>query len=139
MRKAAQAATPAKATGPTREDKIDEYGELKRQESLWAPGAARLKALREEINSWYASAPADQSITAHGKLYILTISARENERSIVSMARVFTHVGRAAFLRLCRFPLAACDELNIPADLIESARTGPRTIAAVPKTPSKAA
>lgn len=138
MRKAATATAPARTDDQERIQKIDEYGELKRQEALFKPASDRLKQLREEINGWYANEPADKPVTVHGRLYILTLTPRENERSIVSMAKLFTAAGRTTFLRLCRFPLTAFDQLKLPAELVTTARTGPRTISAVPKSPMAA-
>lgn len=111
--------------------KIDEYGELKRQEQIYDPIAKRLAQLREEFNTLTAGEPEDQPVTLQGNLYILQLTPKQNQREIVSMAKLFTAIGRTPFLRLCRFPISAIDDLKVPAGLVKTERTGSRQITAV--------
>jgi hypothetical protein len=115
---------------------IDEYGELDRRIAEFKPICDRAAALKKEIVSWFERESADQSFVAEGLRYTVQISPKAVERRIVDMAKLFLRIGKAKFLELCRFPLAAIDQ-HIPAEnhseFLLSERSGNRSVKAVAK------
>jgi len=53
-------------TVPSREEIIDEFGELDRRLALVKPAVDRHKVLKETIAGWYADTPAEQAAIAQG-------------------------------------------------------------------------
>ena len=110
---------------------IDEYGELSRRVSSFAPVLAQQKKLKETIASWYEDQP-DSPCEADGKLYRVQISPCATERKITNMRRLYRLIGVGKFLDWCTFPLSAVDRLTSDqSSFIESTQTGPRKITAV--------
>lgn len=64
----------------TREQLIDEFGELDRQVTQFAPVAKRHRDLAEQIRGWYQEHPANQPAVANGYLYEVQVSACGEER-----------------------------------------------------------
>lgn len=119
---------------------IDEYGELCRQMDEMKPVIARYKELGSMLQSWYVDTPADQSVTAQGRLYSLQISPRDNQTTIKDIRKVYRVLGVAKFLKLCSITLKAVKE-NVDAGvyegLVETHRTGFRTLKTVLRAPVK--
>ena len=116
-------------------DLYDEFGELDRQIQAFKPVLDRYEKLKAQIKAEAEEYPADQDFTISGKLYDLQISAKANERKIVSMRRVYKAVGSLkGFLEICTVALKALEEKlgkDAVAGLVEEGRTGSRRIKAV--------
>jgi hypothetical protein len=126
-----------------RQQLCDRFGELKRQEALFSPVKAELESIRAQILSWYPDLlPGESIIVTDGLIYDIPISECGFEREFTSMPRFFNRLGKTTFLRLCRFPLAAFDQLtHLDPELsafIKKVRTGPRTVKAVARSPLSA-
>jgi hypothetical protein len=87
---------------PTREQIIDEFGELDRRISTFAPTVKRHKALQETIRSWYADHPADQPAIAEGTLYEIHVGCCGLKRffSIKAKLKIFSKLGKAKAIEL---------------------------------------
>jgi hypothetical protein len=119
---------------------IDEYGELCRQLDEIKPVILRHKELGSMLQSWYVDAPADQPATAQGRLYTLQISPRDNQTTITDIRKVYRVLGVSRFLELCSITLKAVKENVTPKvyeGLIETHRTGFRTLKTVLRAPAK--
>jgi hypothetical protein len=115
---------------------VDEFGRLDTELAGFKPRIARHEQLRKQIQSWYDEENAEHSFLAEGKEYVLEVTARANERKILSMAEVKRRLGLARFLKLCKFPLGVLDEIIPPAEqspLVSIERTGNRSVRVIPK------
>jgi hypothetical protein len=115
---------------------IDEFGRLQQRVDAHKPDKDRHAVLREQIATWYDSAPANQPYLEEGMDFTLMVGERANERVITHMPRLFKLLGAGLFLKLCKFPLGAIDA-SLPAVqhktfLIEE-QTGPRKLKVVAK------
>ncbi len=83
---------------PTREQLIDEFGELDRQIREVAPKVARHKALTEQIRSWFTDHPADQPAEADGQLYRIQVKPRSKKRffNLKAKAAIWKRLGKGA-------------------------------------------
>ena len=118
-------------------DLIDQYGELDRQVQQFKPIADKHAKLKAVIKSWYDDQPGEASAIAAGRLYEVQVSARENERTWSSMAKVYRAVGGCtAFLKICSVAIKAVEEAigksKAEALLVEE-RTGSRRLKVVAK------
>lgn len=127
------------ATGPqlvpTREQLIDEFGELDRLVNDFKPKAKRHEALKEIIRGWYCDQAAEQEFEPEGRLYRLQVSACEN-RSTVSPLKVYKDLGVKKLLQICEITLKAIKEAvgeSAAAKYVTYAQTGSRKITAVAK------
>lgn len=138
----AKRAPPRKTFPDTMQRKmVDEYGELQRQVELFAPVEAKHGVLKRAIKGWFDTAPADAEATLEGKIYVLTITARERERRVRDMRALASAVGLDKLLEIvARYvPLGPVETIigkEKLAALVTDERTGPRRIKAVPKRPS---
>src|SRR5436305_493416 len=97
---------------PTRQQLIDEFGELDRRIDLFAPTVKRHKALQETIRSWYVDHPADQPAIALGDVYEVQVSARTEERyfDLKTKIKIFGKLGKAKALELFSITLKAVED-----------------------------
>jgi hypothetical protein len=119
---------------------IDEYGELCRQLDAIKPAVMRHKELGSMLQSWYVDTPADEPVTAQGRLYTLQISPRDHQTTIKDIRRVYRVLGVAKFLELCSITLKAVKEsvdAKVYEGLVETHRTGFRTLKTVLRAPAK--
>lgn len=130
----------------SREQIIDEFGEVDRQVLGFKPTLARHKALQAQILGWYLDLPGDQTITAEGKLYTVQVGMRENKRTLTNVKRAFRMIQKAIglddLLGLITLPLKAIDQHIAIADqrtIVKQERTGPRDLTVVAKAPVAAA
>ena len=88
-------------------------------------------SLASIIRSWYAELPENQAYSAKGDKFVVIVSSRENQRYILSMAKVFLLMGQKRFLAFCSLPLKVL-EANAPASelckLVASRQSGPRSL-----------
>lgn len=77
---------------PTREQIVDEFGELDRLLRLWEPQVnphqARHAELEATILGWYETAPATESVVIVGRAYQLEVSARGFKRPFTEPAKL---------------------------------------------------
>ena len=133
----------AQAPTPTREQLIDEYGELDRQYRLWQPKEKRYEALKAEIKGWYENAPAEQPQACFGHLYQINLTAMQNESTPDTM-KLWKKFGKAGFLKLIVIYKTAVQKalaaINEPSDeaaveaYFTKGRTGSRRMTAVLKS-----
>ena len=120
-------------------DLIDRYGELSRQIELLKPAIAEHKMLGQVIQGMFVDSPADQPRTLSGRLYTLQVSARELQTSIVNIRSVYKALGVQQFLEKCSITLKAVKD-SVSEErylkLVQTARTGPRTLKAVAHMPA---
>lgn len=120
---------------PTREQIIDEYGELDRKVQQFAPTAKRHEELKSVIKGWYDKYPAEKATVAAGRRFEIQVSPREKERRFRSMEAVSKAVGGLKkFLALCSVPLGAVEEAigsGKLAGLVIEALTGSRRLKVV--------
>jgi len=121
---------------------IDEFGELDRQLQAFQPTAARHRVLREQIMAWAPDLLPAQATTFSSDLYDLHLTARQSERSIVSMPKVYKAIGKETFLSICSLSLKALEE-TLGKDRAEAHvawnQSGPRKLVAVAKaSPARA-
>jgi hypothetical protein len=127
-------------TGPSRDQLIDEFGELDRQIQEFAPKVKRHKALQEVIRSWYQGHPADQPAIAEGHLYTVQVGARSEERyfDLKAKAAIWKRMGKAAALEAFNITLKAVEEalgkFELEA-LVSKANVGTRKLIPVLKAP----
>lgn len=127
--------------GPSPEEKrqiVDEFGRLGKQLDEAAPLEKRYNQLRDQILSWHANSPADQSFTEEGELYMAEISARAIERTIVSMPKLQKRLGLKTFLEICSVTLTKLKghlgELEL-ARFLKIEHSGSRRVKPIPKFP----
>lgn len=126
---------------PTREEIIDELGRLDAE--IAADGIAtkltRIKTLRETVRAWSETEPAEKPLLYEGKAYSVTLTPRENQRSIRSLQAVYKALGIAKFIVACSLTLKALEEAvgkeNIGKYVTEE-RTGSRTVATFARKPA---
>jgi hypothetical protein len=113
---------------------IDEYGFVREaREKL----AAREKQLKEQIDRWIPPdlAAADKW-AFNGEHWVIGVSAREWERTIKSLGRLYRRLGHKAFFAHCKFNLKDFDRLvpegERPGFLVRE-QTGSRTLTVVKK------
>ena len=119
---------------------IDELGAVQAKLEPSKPLRKREKELREQIEGWIANLAPTKEKILDGVRYSTAISARKNERSIVSMWKVMKAIGDKAFLAACFLPLKVLDEYLAPEQqkgLVTEAPTGPRTILTMPRLAGK--
>ncbi len=75
--------------------KASRLHELQRQLALAAPLIAEEKALRDEMQPWFESQPADKPVTSQFGEYTIIAGARENERSIIDQKKAFNLLRKA--------------------------------------------
>ena len=115
---------------------INEFGDLDRRIKEFKPVTERHRVLKEEIAGWFASHPADQPALAESDRYTIQLSPRAQQRSIISLAKIYRKIGQALFLKIATVPLKALDVACPDQDgLVVTERTGVRTVTAVAKTP----
>ncbi len=118
-------------TTSERQGFVDEFGELSRRVTEFAPVAARHKQLKELISSWFEDSPSEPC-SAQGKLYRVDLGPRSNERKITNMRKLYRLIGVSKFLDWCTFPLSAVDRLTTDtSSFLETTQTGPRKVTAV--------
>jgi hypothetical protein len=127
---------PKPLTKAQREELIDEYGRLQARVDAHKPFAERREVVRAQILAGYESAPPLQRYIEEGTGFTLTVSGCAMARKITSMAKLLKLVGVRLFLKFCTFPLAAIDQMVIPAEhhlFLTSGATGPRTLTVAAK------
>lgn len=126
-------------TAPSREQLVDEFGELDRQIQILTPKIKRHEALKLQIRGWYQDLPADVPAIATGSIYEVQVSARGQERSFTLKAKIkiFAKLGKARAMELFSITLKAVedafgkDELEL---LASKANTGSRKLVPVLKS-----
>lgn len=129
---------------PTRQQLIDEFGELDRQIQEFAPKAKRFKVLQDQIRSWYEAHPADQPAIAEGTVYQIQVGARGLERffNLKAKTKIFTQLGKAKALELFSITLKAVEDSLGRGDmelLVSQALTGSRKLVPVLRAPAQKA
>lgn len=123
---------------PSREQLIDEFGELDRQMQQMKPAVERYEALKAIIKGWYDHSPPGGTAIAKGRLYEIQVSARETQRRIRSMMLVYKAVGGLQkFFALVTVPLKGLEDLigkEKAAALLVEEQCGSRRLKAVPKS-----
>lgn len=113
---------------------IDELGECEERIGQLDPDIARVKVIKEQINTWITDEAADKPVVLQGNVFDSVAGVRKKERKIVAMDKVFAVLGKAKFIGLCSFPLGILDKV-IPnskaAGLVVEERTGARQIETV--------
>lgn len=131
-------------SAPTREQLVDEFGELDRLVQQFDPTKKRHEFLKDLIRSWYVDHPAELPATAEGDTYLVQVGARGPERyfSLKSKSRIFTLLGKVRSMELFSITLKAVEEaLGKPQleALASKANTGSRKLVAILKAPADAA
>ena len=115
---------------------VDELGEL---DEWWESIAAKRKrreGLREQAQSWFAKAKADDAFKEPGTRFVLFAGLRASQRRITSMVKLRKALGAIArFDAVVSVVLGKLDELMSPeqqtaAGIVED-RTGPRVVKTV--------
>ena len=123
-----------------RQATIDRFGELDWKVQQLAPALSEHKALKAEIEGWFANHPANQPATIKGKKYTAQLSMRKLERTITNPGKAFTMLKKAVgsfeeAVKLVNIPLGAAVDAFIPASqhksIIKEAHTGSRTLKCV--------
>jgi erythromycin esterase-like protein len=129
---AADAAAAAKLV-----ELIDELGPLQTQTANLRRLQARETELKKQIQAIVnQSTPAEETATLYGKLWMVHVGARGIVRRVTDMAKLYATLGKANFLAVCDVRLGALDECLEAKDharLIESERSGSRTVASFPR------
>lgn len=133
------------SNSPTREQLVDEFGELDRQIAALKPKLDRYESLKKEIRGWYQDHAADQPAIASGAVYEIQVSARGRERSLSLKAKltVFAKLKKARFVELASITLTAIERApelgeEFLAKICEWKQTGARTLIVVAKRPAAA-
>ena len=129
-----------KSIEPTRQQIIDEFGELDRQIQEFAPKRKRYEILQGTIRSWCEDLPAAMPTTVEGEQYIVQVGARTEERffTLKAKAKIFSQLGKAKALELFTITLKSVeDSLGKLAleELVSRAHSGSRKLVAVAKAP----
>jgi hypothetical protein len=101
--------------------------------ALWKVREKAASELRKEITA-LAGGDANLPLTLEGKGYTAVLGPRENERTLASMRKLFTKLGKMTFLAACGFTLTAFDALTKSwtaeqkAAFLKTERTGSRSV-----------
>lgn len=118
---------------------IDEYGDLQRRVKEFKLTQDRYEALGKTIQSWYEESDPEMPYLAEGLRYTITVSAKENQRKIKSIPKLYKFFGREKFLEICSVALGVLDK-TLPewlhAEHIVTARTGKRRLDPIAKVVS---
>ena len=129
-RKLATISTPkASVLGPL----IDEFGELEQRLAAFKPVSDRRDELRKEILGWYENAGAGEKFTLAGSRFNVEVSACGQERSIISMPKLFKRLGQKLFFAVCKVSLKSVDEhiaAAEQAEFVTISQSGPRRLKA---------
>jgi len=134
-----------KGTEISRQQIIDELGEVERKFRLWKPAAnphaARLAELRATVTTWFQDKPPDASYVMEGSQYRLEVKPAQFRRDMTSAAQA------AAFdavkkMGVAPFSIFKATQESIAKILGEKwldsiapkKRTGPRTFSLVAKS-----
>ena len=121
---------PPPGPSPQLKAQIDELGQLELEIGPMKAKINRAEALRKSIAASFSGLP-EETAKLDGNLFTALIGPRANQRSIVSMPRLFQILKKDVFLESCSFTLGKVEEL-VPADqqagLIHEAQTGPRKV-----------
>ena len=123
---------------------VDEYGELDRKVTEFAPTKRRHEEVAKTIRGWYENAPADKSDVVEGAKYSIQVGARGEERhfSPKSRAAIFKQLGAKVAFKFFGITLKAATEAlgeGRVAELTHFERTGSRKLVAVAKQPAVSA
>lgn len=130
---------------------IDEYGELDRKKQLRdnSREEQRLKVLEATIKDWHVNDPPGEPAEDHGNLYVVSLSARENERklSVEAQKKIFRELRKAKIDPFTRFDVTlSAVESDLGKTVLEQLATKDRTgsrklkvIAKAPPTPARIA
>lgn len=116
---------------PPRAAIIDELGKLDAELAAMKPKEARRKELSEQVIEWFQDEPAEKAVAASGARFTVVVSPRGNQRSILSIPKLFKRLGERTFLTNCSIALGALDNLLTKAEIgkfVGEARTGPRKV-----------
>lgn len=127
---------------PSREQLIDEFGELDRRIQDFAPAVRRHKQLTELIRTWYTDHPAEQPALAEGHVYRIQVSPRTEERSfsLAAKTKIFARLGKAKALELFSITLKAVEDALGKGDmesLVSKAHSGTRKLIPVLISPAE--
>jgi len=117
---------------------IDEFGSLDRQVQKFKSVADRHKVLKEQILGFCEELPAEKPTSFAGLQYEVSIGARQVQRCIVDMAKVYRAIGKDQFLEVCGLTLKALERelgTTVAAGHLEDRHTGPRKVTAVAMLP----
>lgn len=139
--KTPQAQVPLAAYAEHEEDAItkliEEMGALERKVKDFKPTADRLAAVKKALQEHYDSTlSADQAFEQESEHFLLEVSAKGNQRTVTSAAKVCALLGDEKFLAVATVPLKAIDDYMTPeekAEVLKEERTGSRTLKLKPK------
>lgn len=111
---------------------VDELGKLDAELTPFGDKWKRREALKKKVREWPSiDQIAPESTKAYrGAIYLVTLGAAENERSIISIAKIRAKLGLDWLIAHCKVTLKDL-EAALPAgidELVGEARTGSRTI-----------
>jgi hypothetical protein len=116
---------------PSREELIDEFGELNRQVQLFQSKADRHEFLKKLIRSWFDNDPAGEIAVATGHVYEVQFTPKAKERPWTDMFKLYRALGRTAFLSICEVALGEAEkllgEIKV-ASLVTEALSGSRRL-----------
>ena len=121
----------------SREQTVDRFGMLDEEIQRFAPKVAEHKRLREEIEGWYATHPANQPATAKGKDFTIQLDPRKKERTLTDPRKAFSLLQRAlgsldAVIAVINIPLTTAIDKYLPVSehkqFLTSALTGSRSL-----------
>ncbi len=116
----------------------DGFGALDVQVQRFKPTTKLHEAARKELQALYDASDAGASYTLKGEHFEIQIGPRENERAIKSIPALIKALTQKVFNQVAKVPLKVIDAL-VPADqrgeFIVEARTGSRSVKAIPLTP----
>lgn len=121
----------------SREQTIDRFGLLDEEIQRFQPVLTEHKRLREEIEGWYASHPANQPATATGKQFTVQVDRRKKERTLTDPRKAFSLLQKAlgsldAVIAVINIPLTTAIDKYLPVSqhrqFLTTALTGSRTL-----------
>jgi hypothetical protein len=117
----------------------DAYFDRKSRVDAFKPIGDRAEALAKEIRNRYQSEDAAKEFELKSPSTIVQIGAKQLERS-VSIHAVFriSKMKIVDFLELCKITLGEVEKIPGAAPLIQSVRTGFRTLKAIKRMPAAA-
>jgi len=133
-------ATPEEAArAEYRSNQVDAYGEVKRRLDLCKPDQDLAGVLKDEIEGWHEDKPGDKGQVEVGRLYLIQLSPKCNQRTVTDKKKAFhvlkKAVGIDALIALIQIPFGAAIDANIPKSkqklFVVEERSGYRTLSVV--------
>jgi hypothetical protein len=147
--KSSQPSQPAKIPGstaarePLLKTEIDEFGELQRRKDAFEADfpTKRYESLKAAIKAQGDDQPADEEFSVHGLLYVVKVSARENEAT-PQRKKIYRLLGTGLFVEIVTITQKAVKQALETVGKSEKfdecfsfARTGTRKLTVVATSP----